>query len=132
MGADKDAGKGRGSRLSQSRAEPPRRGVAGPPVLSHCRQQVNPGATGDENGDKPGSRPTSQDGTRNFLALPEEQLLLFHGADPGHVPTPYSDSFSFFCLTRVAFPKPRCLAPIPSLVTHTLELSLSPDFILFS
>ena len=36
------------------------------------------------------------------------------------------------CLTRVAFPKPRCLTPIPSLITHTLELSLSPDFILFS
>ena len=68
--------------------------------------------------------------TRRFPEFP--CLLLFHGADPGHMPTPYSDSFSFFCLTRVAFPKPWCLAPIPSLVTHTLELSLSPDFILFS
>ena len=86
--------------------------MAGPPVLSHCRQQVNPGATGDENGDTPGSRPTNQEGSRNSLALPEEQLLLFHGADPGHVPTPYSDSFSFLS-HPCSFPQASVLSAHP-------------------
>ena len=47
MGADKDAGKGWGSRLSQSRAEPLRRGVVGLRVLNHSRQQRNPGAAAE-------------------------------------------------------------------------------------
>ena len=93
MGADKDAGKGRGSRLSQSRAEPPRGGVAGPPVLSHCLQPVNPGAAGDESGDTPGSRPTNQDGSRNSLASCSS-MGLTQATCPHPTRTPFLSSVS--------------------------------------
>ena len=121
MEADKDAGKGWDSHLSQSKAESLRRGVVGLSVMNNCpsrgTQELQDKALFlDQSEDIPGSRPTNPDQSWNSLASCSSTVLTL-----AVCPHPFSDSFSSLSLMRVALPKAWCLAPIPSLTMRALQ-----------